>query len=67
MFYFVTIHRDGQVFYVVSPAWGKYELSPTKDVNTYLWETEDSARADARWRHLVQAEDEIVFVRTYKC
>ncbi len=64
MWYYPTITRNGEKFFVVSPAWGKYELSPTK--HGYLWETEESCRSDNRWHHLIQPGDEVKYVRTYQ-
>lgn len=64
MFYFVTITRNGQLFYVVSPKWGKYELSPTKDKNTYLWTSQENAEIGVK--HLIQEGDKVEYHRTYR-
>lgn len=66
MFYFVTITRGDTVFFVISPNGGKYELSQTRERNTYLWETAESAALDTRWQHLIQTGDRVDYNRTYR-
>lgn len=65
MFYFVTIDRAGQEYYVVSPAYGKFELSKFR-THLFLWETEAAAIADGRWQHLIQDDDEVKYNRRYR-
>lgn len=65
MFYFVTITRNGEKFYVISPNYGAYNLAPSKVMNTYLWTSEESARSDERWRYLIRPGDVIEYNRNY--
>lgn len=67
MYWFITITRGNLKFYVVSPSYGKYDLSLTMDRNTYLWVSEDSARNDQRWQHLIEKNDTVAYHRTYRC
>lgn len=64
--YYITVTRKGQTFYVISPKWHVYELSLIKEKNTYLWDSKESAEADKNVTHLFQPGDEINYVRTYK-
>lgn len=66
MFYLITITRNGQVYYVISPKYGVYELSATRERNTYLWLSRESAEADTRWKHLVQEGDVVTCTHTYQ-
>jgi hypothetical protein len=66
MWYFITIIRAGQTWYVISPNYGAYALAPSRERNTYLWETEASARADSRWQHLIQPGDDVRYNRIYR-
>jgi len=64
--YFITITRNGQKFYVISPKWNQYELSATKEKNTYLWTSEETARAEPKIQALIQDGDEVAYVRSWK-
>jgi hypothetical protein len=66
MFYYVKITRGDKVFFVVSPKYGVYELSNSRQTNTYLWQTAEDCDKDNRWKHLIQIGDLVEYVRTYK-
>lgn len=67
MYYFITILREGTTYYVVSPKFGQFALSTTRETNTYLWSAQENAEKDGRWVHLLQHDDVVSYNRTYRC
>lgn len=62
MWYFVRVNGR----HVTSPAYGKFELSAERTSNVYLWNTEQSAKNDLRWQHLIGSGDLVEYRRTYR-
>lgn len=62
MWYYVKINNQ----FVMSPNFGKFELSPEKTMYCYMWETEAGAERDTRWQHLLSDGDEVQYVRVYR-
>jgi len=76
-YYYVSITRNGQQFYVTSPHYKVYELEEgdwNKKLNqgktgqrpAYLWMTEEDCKKETRWRDLLQDGDEVSYIRTYR-
>lgn len=66
MWYYVKITRGTLTYYVVSPRYNLFELSTEKHHGLYLWETEGDAQEDTRWQGLLQDQDDVTYVRTYR-